>query len=156
MLDFALPPRCPGCGEVQAENHAFCSACWSRLHWLSGGCARCGMPTEAGDLNECGRCLADPPPFERMRAAVAYGDLPRRLVVRLKYGRKVGMADTLARSMAPLAGGDDAILVPVPLHRWRLWSRGFNQSLLLARALERAARARSCPTCCSAPGGPGH
>ena len=144
ILDFALPPRCPGCGDVQADNHLFCGTCWARLHWLSGGCARCGLPIEAGDTDQCGRCLADPPPFTRIRAAVAYGDLPRTLVTKLKYGRKVGLAQTLARYMAPLAeeDGEDAIIVPVPLHRQRLWWRGFNQSLLLARQLERAGQGR--------------
>ncbi len=56
--------------------------------------------------------------------------------MKLKYGRKVGAAATMAAFMAPLAqvtGG--ALLVPVPLHRWRLWSRGFNQSELVAREL---------------------
>lgn len=75
IVDFALPPRCPGCGEVQDQNHLFCGSCWAGLHWLGGGCARCGLPLEAGAADECGRCLADPPPFERMRAAVAYGDM---------------------------------------------------------------------------------
>ena len=146
VLDFALPPRCPGCGAIQEESHLFCSACWGRLYWLSGGCARCGLPTEAGDLEQCGRCIADPPPFDRMRAAVAYGELPRRLVVKLKYGRKVGVAETLASAMAPLtSGGEDALLVPVPLHRARLWARGFNQSLLLARALQRAGKGQVVP-----------
>ena len=41
ILDFALPPRCPGCGDVQDESHLFCGACWGGLDWLGGGCARC-------------------------------------------------------------------------------------------------------------------
>jgi ComF family protein len=74
-----------------------------------------------------------------MRAAVAYDDLSRGLAIRLKYGRKVAIARTMARYMAPLVQNDDAerILVPVPLHRTRLWSRGFNQSALVARELSR-------------------
>jgi ComF family protein len=74
-----------------------------------------------------------------MRAAVAYDDLSRGLAIRLKYGRKVAIARTMARYMAPLVQGDEAerILVPVPLHRARLWSRGFNQSALVARELSR-------------------
>jgi len=70
---------------------------------------------------------------------VAYGDLTRSLAIRLKYGRKVAIARTMARYMAPLIGhtGADRILVPVPLHRTRLWQRGFNQSALVARELAR-------------------
>ena len=139
-LDFALPPRCPGCGEVTDQPHVFCPPCWSSLEWLRGGCARCGLPLEAGDTEECGRCIAAQPPFERMRSAVAYGELPKILVTRLKYGRKVGLARTMAHHMANLL--DPAlptpIFVPVPLHRSRLWGRGFNQSQLIAVALARA------------------
>jgi ComF family protein len=137
LLDFALPPRCAGCAEIIDEVDGFCAACWVTLEWLGdGGCARCGMPLEATDAEECGRCLAAPPPLERMRAAVAYGPLSRVIALKLKYGRKVALARTMARYMAPLRGGSEAaILVPVPLHRRRLWWRGFNQSGLMARYL---------------------
>jgi ComF family protein len=79
----------------------------------------------------------DPPKLDRIRAAVAYGDLPRAIALRLKYGRKVGLARTMARYMAPLKGpwDDGAVIIPVPLHRWRMWGRGFNQSVLVAREL---------------------
>jgi ComF family protein len=72
-----------------------------------------------------------------MRAAVAYDELPRSIVLRLKYGRKVALARTMARYMTPLGdpGRSAALVMPVPLHRRRLWSRGFNQSGLVAREL---------------------
>ena len=72
-----------------------------------------------------------------MRAAVAYGDLSRSIALRLKYGRKVALARTMARYMAPLRGSweSHAIVMPVPLHRWRLWGRGFNQAALVAHEL---------------------
>ena len=87
-----------------------------------------------------------------MRAAVAYGEIRAVIALRLKYGRKTALARTMARYMAPLVRTDrpTAILVPVPLHRRRLWGRGFNQAVLVARALAqgdgcriRAASARS-------------
>lgn len=141
MVDFALPPRCAGCAEVIDEVGAFCPACWSAIDWLGdGGCACCGLPLEGTEIEQCGRCMAAPPPIERMRAAAVYGDLPRSIVLKLKYGRRVAVARTMARYMAPLKGKwDDAtLIVPVPLHRWRLWGRGFNQSALVARALGKA------------------
>ncbi|MBA3668053.1 MAG: ComF family protein [Sphingomonas sp.] len=138
IVDFALPPRCPGCGEVIAESGAFCAACWTGLEWLGhAGCVTCGVPLEGTDIDRCARCLASPPPIDRTRAAVAYDDLPRSIALKLKYGRKVALARTMARYMAPLRGEESAgaIVVPVPLHRWRLWWRGFNQSGLVATAL---------------------
>ena len=140
FLDYALPPRCAGCGEVIEEVGAFCPACWGQMEWLGNdGCQRCGLPLAGTEADTCGRCLADPPKLDRMRAAVAYDELPRSITLRLKYGRKVALARTMARYMSPLksAWGEEVLLVPVPLYRWRLWGRGFNQSGLVARELGR-------------------
>ena len=89
-------------------------------------------------METCAACLAKPPIIARTRAAVAYGDTTRTLPLRLKYSRKVALAKTMARYMRPLiAQSGEAILVPVPLHRSRLWSRGFNQAALIADELAR-------------------
>ena len=144
VLDFALPPRCPGCGQIVEDPHRFCLACWQSLDWLTDPCCvRCGLPFtfDRGDGLECGGCLADPPRYDRMRAAVAYGEVARRVVLKLKYGGKPGVAATLALFMQrhlPVLG-QNPILIPVPLHRWRIWRRGYNQSALIARALARAS-----------------
>lgn len=96
------------------------------------------MPLEATEQRTCGVCLARPPRIARTRAAVAYDDLSRGLAIRLKYGRKIAIARTMARYMAPLVSqGEDLVLVPVPLHRTRLWQRGFNQSALVASEISR-------------------
>jgi ComF family protein len=138
-LDFALPPRCAGCGIIVADVHSFCADCWKRVEFLGEtGCKTCGMPLEATEQTTCGACLAKPPRIQRTRAAVAYGELARSLAIRLKYGRKVAVARTMARYMAPLVSdAGDRLLIPVPLHRTRLWNRGFNQSALVARELSR-------------------
>ena len=140
ILDFALPPRCAGCGSIVADVHSFCADCWKQIEFLgSAGCVTCGLPLEATDADHCAICLARPPRIDRTRAAVAYGDVARGLALRLKYGRKIAIARTMARYMAPLVDADraGALLVPVPLHRLRLWQRGFNQSAIVARELSR-------------------
>jgi ComF family protein len=140
-LNFALPPRCPACGVIVPEPHAFCLGCWARLTFLGQPCCvRCGLPFDYGgdEEAECGRCLADPPPFDRLRAAVAYGEVARAVALKLKYSGRPGVAETLARLMARhLDRGTGALLVPVPLHRWRIWKRGYNQAALIASALSR-------------------
>ena len=140
LLDFALPPRCAGCGTIVSDVHSFCPDCWKRIEFLgSAGCMTCGTPLQATDAENCAVCLAKPPRIKRTRAAVVYDDLTRSLALRLKYGRKVAIAKTMARYMAPLLGTqpDGALLVPVPLHRGRLWQRGFNQAAIVARELSR-------------------
>ena len=145
-LDFALPPRCAGCGTIVADVHSFCPECWKQIEFLGeSGCTTCGLPLHATEAETCGACLARPPRISRTRAAVAYDELSRGLAIRLKYGRKVAIARTMARYMAPLVSRpeDDLVLVPVPLHRTRLWQRGFNQSALVARELSRRLKVPS-------------
>jgi ComF family protein len=138
-LDFALPPRCPDCGEITPAVDLFCGTCWATLDFLPQGCDRCGLALAPGEEDICAGCEQKPGPLDRIRASVAYGEVPRSIAMRLKYGRKVALARTIAGMMKrPLGGLDpEALLVPVPLHRWRLWGRSFNQSVLIARALGR-------------------
>lgn len=139
IVALALPPRCPGCGAVTPDDHRFCLDCWQSLDFLGDdGCARCGIRIAGGGSGAlCGGCLADPPAVDGARAAVAYGPIARHVVMRLKYGGRPGHAETIARLMARLVDDADAIVVPVPLHRWRIWRRGYNQSALIARVLAR-------------------
>lgn len=139
LLDFALPPRCPGCGEITPAVDLFCGACWGTLHFLGSGCDRCGLSLAPGEEGCCLACEQGGSPLDRVRAALGYGEVPRSIAMRLKYGRKIALARTMGGLMKrPLADLDaEAVLIPVPLHRWRLWGRGFNQSVLIARALGR-------------------
>lgn len=68
---------------------------------------------------------------------MAYGPVARTLALRLKYGGRASLAQTAARHMLRHLPGDAELLVPVPLHRWRIWSRGYNQAGLIAAALSR-------------------
>ena len=84
--------------------------------------------------------IADPPPFERMRAAVLYQGVARQLVHGLKYRDHLELVRWMAAWMA--RAGQDLIaeadvIVPVPLHWRRLWQRRFNQSAALADAIAR-------------------
>ena len=146
-LDFALPPRCAGCGTIVADVHSFCAECWKQIHFLGdSGCSTCGLRLQATEQTICAVCLARPPRIARTRAAVAYDELSRSLAIRLKYGRKVAIARTMARYMAPLvSGSENTLFVPVPLHRTRLWRRGFNQSALVASELSRRLKLPSDP-----------
>lgn len=142
LADLALPPRCPGCGEVVGADHRFCAACWGSLRFLGPPwCAACHLPFDfdRGEDALCASCIADPPPHDGVRAAVAYGEVARHVALRLKYGGRMAYAATMARAMARLMPAEAELLVPVPLHRWRIWGRGFNQAALIASALSGAS-----------------
>lgn len=138
LVALALPPRCPGCGEVVDADHRFCASCWGGLTMIAPPwCATCNLPFEfdRGPAAQCGECLAASPLHDGVRAAVAYGPIARALALRLKYGGRTAHAVTAARLMARHVPADAQLLVPVPLHRRRIWGRGFNQAALIARGL---------------------
>ena len=144
LLDYALPPRCPACGEIVSETQAFCADCWQGIEFIGDPmCRTCGMdlPTAAmGTDAQCGACLADSPPFDKARAVMRYGEVGRGIAHRLKYSRRVSLAHVMAaqmRRLIELEEREQAILMPVPLHRWRIWSRGFNQAALIGRRLSK-------------------
>lgn len=90
----------------------------------------------------CAPCLASPPQHDGIAAATLYTDGSRRLVLAFKHGRRIALAPLLARMMAArLPQLDGWLIVPVPLHRWRLWRRGFNQSALLGQEIARTTGA---------------
>jgi ComF family protein len=126
---------------VTAAPGAFCLDCWSGLELIGPPCcAQCALPFEHGEGEErlCAGCLAAPPAYDRLRAAVSYGELARTVALKLKYGRRPGVAATMAGLMERhLAAFPEALLCPVPLHRWRIWKRGYNQSALIAASLAR-------------------
>jgi len=142
-LDAVLPPQCLACGEVVAEPGALCPECWGGVTFLGPPqCAVCGRPFEYdhGEGALCGACIRRPPPFERARAAMAYGDTCRALIIGFKHGDRTDAAAAFGRWLARAGAGliaDADMAVPVPLHWTRLFARRFNQAALLAGALGR-------------------
>ncbi len=137
---LALPSRCPGCSVPVAEDHRFCAACWGTLHFVAPPwCAGCQRPFayDRGPHALCGACLAERPRHAGVRAAVVYGPVAGRIAVRLKHGGRIALAETMARRMMRVMPPHAEVMIPVPLHRWRLWRRGFNQAALIADALTR-------------------
>lgn len=123
VIDFALPPRCPACGVITEENHRFCLSCWEKMEFLGQPCCEsCALPFpfEQPEGSRCGACLATPPAHDRARSVLAYGEIARTVALKLKYGRKIGLARLIAQHMqrhVPEEGRADMLLVPVPLHR---------------------------------------
>ncbi len=139
-LDFALPPLCPACREP-VDGQALCPACWSKLSFITRPyCERLGIPFvyDPGPGILSMEAIADPPAYQRARAAVRFDEIPRALVHRFKYGDRLDLAPMMGRWIShagrELLAEADA-LVPVPLHWRRLWARRFNQSAMLAAAI---------------------
>lgn len=140
-LDILFPPRCLKCGGELEATGALCAACWPQIRFIAPPqCACCGLPfaydVGAGAL--CGPCLQDPPDFDRARSVFVYDEVSRDLILKFKHADATdaapGYGRWLARAGAELLADADFI-VPVPLHRRRLFARRYNQAALLAHAV---------------------
>ena len=141
-LDIALPTLCVACREPVAGD-GVCAACWAKLSFIEPPyCARLGVPFvyDPGPGILSMQAIADPPAYHRARAALRYDDVARTLVHALKYHDRTDLAPVMGRWMAR-AGREllkeADLLVPVPLHWRRGFSRRFNQSGALAREIQR-------------------
>ena len=146
MLDFVYPPTCVHCEAGVDRADLLCAECWRKLRPITRPfCPRLGLPFEfdPGPDGISAEAIAKPPEFRRARSAFLHNGVAKTLVSRLKFGDRPDLAVFCARLMA-LAGHElfenengvgRAVLVPVPLHRWRQWQRRYNQSSQLAQAL---------------------
>ena len=145
LADLVIPPQCLVCRRPVARGGGLCPVCWGDLRLIERPyCERLGLPFsyDIGPGGLSAEAIADPPPFGRLRAVAHFDDVARQLIHGLKYRDQTELAEWIgvwmARSGAELLGDAEAI-VPVPLHRWRLWQRRFNQSAALARVVAREA-----------------
>ncbi len=143
-LRLVYPPRCLGCGGLVESDFGLCGACWRDTPFITGlVCDCCGAPLPGGregEVARCDDCIANPPPWQMGRSAMVYDGMGRQLVLALKHGSRLDIAepaaDWLAEAGAPLIE-PGMIVAPIPLHWRRRVSRGYNQSALLSRGLAR-------------------
>lgn len=142
-LDIILPPRCPVTGELVANHTTISPSLWAKLQFITDPfCKKCGIPfgfgEEEGNLR-CMSCIENPPNYSAARASLIYNDASRDLILGFKHGDKTFMAPSfmpwLTRAGAEMIEQAD-YLIPVPLHRTRLFLRRYNQAALIADALE--------------------
>lgn len=142
----AIGGSCLLCGQkLYLAAHGICSYCRRSLHAAyPPSCHRCALYLEAGD-GPCGRCLVSPPWWDKLVAAGDYCPPLSTILGKFKFQQRFELAIPLARLLllrwlegyhSHLLHKPD-LLLPVPLHRYRQWRRGFNQSVLLAKPLSR-------------------
>jgi ComF family protein len=137
-VELVYPPQCVVCESATMSAQALCPRCWAGLPLIEAPlCDRLGVPFAAdygpGLLSP--QAIADPPRFDRARAVALHKGEAKALVSRLKFGERLDLAKVMGLMMAQagrevLSGAD--MLIPVPLHWFRLWRRRYNQAALLA------------------------
>ncbi|MGI8673110.1 MAG: ComF family protein [Luteitalea sp.] len=135
---FLLASRCVACGGVLPlpSRGPVCQACWTDVPWLAEPlCRRCSAPLVDGA--RC-RCPDLPAGLDAIACAATYAGTARGILHAFKYGGHQTLGDGLAAALQqhPHLDLDDVdLVVPVPLHPWRRWRRGFNQAERLASGL---------------------
>lgn len=143
---WLYPPDCALCG-ASADDIELCAGCLRELPWNRIACGFCALPLLAGSNNlvPCARCQQSAPVVDDAWSALVYDDRIRWLHRQFKFGRRLGhcrlLSQLLAQSLT-LAIESGCIdppdrVVVMPLHRYRLGLRGFNQSLELMRPAAR-------------------
>jgi ComF family protein len=145
LVDVVTPPKCLSCRSSVQSGASLCRDCWQKLTYLEDPvCDVLGLPFayDQGEGILSAAALADPPPWDRARAAVVFDDHSKMLVHALKY-RDVAEAGIFMARMMARAGrhilADADLVIPVPLHRSRLWKRRFNQAASLAQPIAKAS-----------------
>lgn len=141
MHNFVYPPNCVNCGLLLSQHDALCTDCWNEVQFIDQPyCVVTGRPFayELGDGIISADAIADPPPYKRARSAVIYNGIARQMVHQLKFNDRAELANMMAGWM--MRAGRDCLtdadcIVPIPLHRWRLVRRKYNQSAELARPI---------------------
>ena len=149
LHNLLLPPRCAMTGAAVDQVGALSPAAWASLRFIAAPqCCICGYPFDFAveGATYCASCLARPPPYASARAALLYDDASRGLILKFKHADRLDAVVTLAgwleRAGREMLEACD-VIVPVPLHRWRLLRRRYNQAAVLALALARN-RSRPC------------
>lgn len=144
IFHLLLPPCCAHCRKITSDYHVLCSVCWKQVDFLtSPRCSCCGWPLPYEGIKDdvlCTKCLTQPPLFSKALSIFAYRGPIRSLILKLKHQDATYLIPCLTKFLlnhgSSLFHKTD-ILIPVPLHRWRLLKRGFNQTSLLANFLSR-------------------
>jgi len=152
-LDVLLPPTCLTCDRPVAAPGQFCAECFRGVAFITQPCcAHCGVPfshaAQGGTELLCPGCREHPAPWRQARAALRYDDAAKRLLLPFKHADRPELARALAPMMARAGGAllrRAELIVPVPLHRARLFGRRYNQAALLALGLARLSGVPAAP-----------
>jgi ComF family protein len=155
--DLVVPPVCLACRKPLAVHDALCALCWREVKFIRPPlCDRLGVPLpfDTGRPAVSARALADPPVYDRARAVAHFDGVVRDLIHRRKYGDRHDPRRLFARWLSDAGKEllqDCDLIVPVPLNRWRLLRRRFNQAALLAAELEKLTGIPSDPLALARP-----
>lgn len=131
---FLTPGICFLCRERTHDHSLICNGCKNDLPYNRISCIKCGKAQLAHTI--CNSCNKQPPEIDRTITSFSYQFPVTELIKKLKYNQKVIIAQELgsclATSITEVSTSLPDCILPVPLHRFRYISRGFNQATEIA------------------------
>lgn len=137
-LSLLLPPCCCLCRTQLTAPGALCGSCWQGVDFATPPlCQSCGLLFDVDLGNRCLQCQHTPPPWKRFAAAVRYNDRSSALITQFKHNQRLTLLPLLGKwlQQATKRLPEPDLIVPMPIHRWRMFSRQCNQAALLAQRL---------------------
>ena len=136
IVDFLIPPRCL-CGTEVTNDFILCHECWNKLTPVIYYCKKCGVPYEISIDEDCADCQAGKSVISG-RSAFFYNEFSKEWLMRLKYGDQTYIAKKMAYWMSKVDAEffkECDLIIPVPIHFFRLLKRRYNQAGLIAKHL---------------------
>lgn len=144
LVDMIFPPRCAVCNDIiYHKREGICSDCANKLKYVTEPyCYKCGKPLEDDAAEYCKDCMSKPHYYEEGRGLLVYDEYMSKSIYRFKYNHKKEYGAFYGKVINDRLGDkikewNAQCLIPVPVHKSKLKTRGYNQAQVLAKELSK-------------------
>lgn len=140
VLRLIFPKTCLSCNKIIADGE-FCADDWKALCFLQKpACNICFSPFEfhVADDAICGSCAQNRPEYFKAISVLKYDEFSGKLISNFKYFDQTHLTKYFSKIMNEAAQHvlpDIDYIAPVPLHKFKIIKRKYNQSALLAKQI---------------------
>ncbi|MGL9717292.1 MAG: ComF family protein [Wolbachia sp.] len=138
--NLLFPNVCVSCECIIDKNYDLCNECNKKINFLTKHyCNVCGVVIP-DNIYMCGKCISNPPPFKELRSVFAYDQHSKNMIINFKFFDNLSYVKTYAKWMYQTNQDifqNAEALIPIPLHKMRLFKRKYNQAALLAKELSK-------------------
>ena len=137
IIDLIFPRKCIICDRYDCQTEV-CTECWKKLSFISQpSCFICSTPFPYENEKEsiCAECIVNKPSYDRSISILEYDDASKKIIHDFKYKDQLHILEYIVNLMTNIGKdifNDLDIIAPVPIHKYKLLKRGYNQSALIA------------------------
>ena len=137
IIDLIFPKKCIICDKHDCQNE-ICTECWVKIKFISQpSCFICSTPFLYEEEKEaiCAPCIVNKPNYDRAIAILEYDDASKKIIHKFKYNDQLHILNYIVNLMTNIGKeifNNIDMIAPVPIHKYKLLKRGYNQSALIA------------------------